>query len=172
MSNIPSDPEMYKKILNKYQKKMKTSAYRSGLIVKEYKQRFKEKYGNKSPYTGKKTSKGLTRWFKEDWKNVRTGKTGYQRKGDLYRPTKRISSKTPITKSELTKAEIKRAEKEKKTKGRVSKFRKELTKKQKEMLKKHSVHHTKKHMDEMKKLMLAGKTFKQAHDITMKKIGK
>ena len=126
MSNIPSDPEMYKKILNKYQKKMpKSSAYRSGLIVKEYKQRFKEKYGNKkSPYTGKKTSKGLVRWFAEDWRNVRTGKTGYQRKGDLYRPTKRITKKTPITKSELTKAEIKRAEKEKKTKGRVSRFRK------------------------------------------------
>ena len=173
MSNIPTDPAMYQRILKKYQKKMpKSSAYRSGLIVKDYKEQFKKKYGNKSPYNGKKTSKGLVRWFAEDWRNVRTGKIGYQRKGDLYRPTRRITSKTPVTKGELTKAEIKKATKEKKATGRVKRFRTELTKKQKEMLKKHSVHHTKKHMDEMKKLMLSGKTFKQAHDITMKKIGK
>ena len=47
-----------------------------------------------------------------------------------------------------------------------------LTKKQKEMLKEHKVHHTKKHMDLMKELMRAGLSFKKAHNITQKYLGK
>ena len=47
-----------------------------------------------------------------------------------------------------------------------------LTKRQQDTMKKHSVHHTKKHMDIMKKLMREGKTFTESHKITMKKIGK
>ena len=43
-----------------------------------------------------------------------------------------------------------------------------LTDKQKKTLKKHSVHHSKKHMATMRKEMLAGKTFSQAHKIAMK----
>jgi len=39
-------------------------------------------------------------------------------------------------------------------------------------LQEHAKHHTKKHMDEMRKLMRAGKTFTQAHNIVQKKIGK
>tara|TARA_Y100001938_G_scaffold150509_1_gene241768 strand:+ start:764 stop:958 length:195 start_codon:yes stop_codon:yes gene_type:complete len=41
-----------------------------------------------------------------------------------------------------------------------------------EKLKEHSKHHTKKHIEMMKKLMKEGKTFTQAHNITMKKVGK
>ena len=48
----------------------------------------------------------------------------------------------------------------------------ELTKRQKNTLKKHSVHHTKNHMAEMRKLMRGGKTFTQAHKSAMKKVGK
>jgi len=48
----------------------------------------------------------------------------------------------------------------------------ELTKRQKETLKRHSVHHTTKHMSEMKKLMAKGKTFTESHKLTMKKVGK
>jgi len=48
----------------------------------------------------------------------------------------------------------------------------ELTKRQKSALERHSSHHTKKHMNMMKKLMKDGKTFKESHTITMKKIGK
>ncbi len=93
-------------------------------MVKEYKKQFKEKFGNKSPYKGKKKSNApLSRWFKEEWKNQK-GKTGYQKKSDVYRPTKRISKKTPATFKELSKKELKEAQKEKKTKGRVSKFKK------------------------------------------------
>ena len=47
-----------------------------------------------------------------------------------------------------------------------------LTKRQQVTLKKHSVHHTKKHMTEMRKLMRAGKTFTQAHRAATKKVGK
>ena len=52
------------------------------------------------------------------------------------------------------------------------KTKKQLTKRQKDTLNKHKVHHTKKHMDIMKKEMLKGKTFKQAHDIALNKHGK
>lgn len=47
-----------------------------------------------------------------------------------------------------------------------------LTVKQKENLKKHSKHHSKKHMNMMIKLMKQGKTFTQAHNEAMNKVGK
>jgi len=50
--------------------------------------------------------------------------------------------------------------------------KKVLTDRQKETLKKHSVHHTTKHMNLMKKLMLDGKTFTQAHTVAQKRVGK
>ena len=39
-------------------------------------------------------------------------------------------------------------------------------------LKAHSVHHTTKHMNLMKKLMREGKTFKAAHTAAQKEVGK
>ena len=60
----------------------------------------------------RKTAKGaaLKRWFKEDWKDVRTGKECGRQEGEkrgtpYCRPSKRVSSKTPKTSSEMTKAE-------------------------------------------------------------------
>tara|TARA_Y100000593_G_C4171364_1_gene267169 strand:+ start:333 stop:491 length:159 start_codon:yes stop_codon:yes gene_type:complete len=50
--------------------------------------------------------------------------------------------------------------------------KKTLTKRQIDTLKRHSVHHTPKHMRMMKKLMRDGKTFGSAHKIAMKKVGK
>ena len=50
--------------------------------------------------------------------------------------------------------------------------KKELSVLQKRLMKEHKKHHTKKHLEEMKKLMLKGFCFQQAHDMTMKKIGK
>ena len=47
-----------------------------------------------------------------------------------------------------------------------------LTKRQQATLKKHSVHHTAKHMTEMRKAMRSGKSFTQAHKIAQKKKGK
>jgi len=60
----------------------------------------------------RKTKKGLAlkRWFKEDWKDVRTGKacgrSKSEKRGTPYcRPSKRVSSKTPKTASELSVSE-------------------------------------------------------------------
>lgn len=124
MSNIPKDKILYDKIkLKIYNKIPKHSAYRSGLIVKEYKKQYIKKYKNEVSYYGvKKEKKGLSRWFKEEWKNQR-GEIGYKNKNDVYRPTKKITSKTPLTFKELTKKEIKKARKEKSSKGRIYKFR-------------------------------------------------
>ena len=46
-----------------------------------------------------------------------------------------------------------------------------LTQRQKDLLSKHSRHHTKKHMDLMKKLMLRGVSFSDAHKMAMKMVG-
>ena len=80
----------------------------------------------------RKTAKGLAlkRWFKEDWRTPR-GKKGYSGGDRTFRPTKRVSSKTPVTWSELTPAQKARAAKEKKTKGRVSRYKPNLKKKKK-----------------------------------------
>lgn len=130
MKNKPSDMKLYNKIkASVYKKISKHSAYRSGIVVQKYKKSFKKKHGNKNPYTGKKTKKrGLGRWFAEKWTNQR-GKIGYKYKSDIYRPSKRITKKTPVTHSELSKKEIKRTRRVKRTKGRVKKFRRKKTKK-------------------------------------------
>lgn len=109
----PTNKKLYAKARAKYSD-MKHSAYKSSLVVKEYK-----KLGGK--YSGDKEKGGLTRWHKEKWRNQR-GEEGYKKKGDIYRPTKRVSKDTPKTHSELTKKEKEKAMKEKKKKGRVKKF--------------------------------------------------
>lgn len=47
----------------------------------------------------------------------------------------------------------------------------ELTAYQQRMLKKHSVHHTKKHIDFMIREMKKGLSFKKAHLLAMSKVG-
>lgn len=125
MKNIPKDIKLYEKIKNNiYIKIPKHSAYRSGLVVKEYKKQYFKKYKSNNAYTGiKNKKKGLSRWFKEKWVNQR-GEIGYKNKSDIYRPMYRITNKTPLTYDELSKTEINRARKEKKKKGRVYRFRK------------------------------------------------
>jgi len=49
---------------------------------------------------------------------------------------------------------------------------KKLTKRQEQTMKRHSVHHSKKHMALMRRLMIQGKTFGQAHKAAQKKVGK
>ncbi len=49
---------------------------------------------------------------------------------------------------------------------------KELTPAQLKRLEKHSVHHSKKHMNMMKKDMMMGMTFKAAHEKAQSKVGK
>ena len=73
----------------------KPSAFASGAIVKEYKQ-----LGGKYKEDGK--PKKLKRWFEEEWINVNpilgvTNENAYP----TFRPTKKISSKTPATVNEI-----------------------------------------------------------------------
>lgn len=119
----PADSKLYNKVKKQiYKKYPKHSAYRSGILVRSYKEQFKKKYGNIKPYIGTKTNKGLTRWFLEGWRNQR-GEVGYKFKSDIYRPTKRISKSTPTTFAELSKKQLTRARKTKASKGRVKKFK-------------------------------------------------
>jgi len=124
MVNKPKDQNMYNRIKRKiYKDNPKHSAYRSGLIVKKYKEAYKKKYGAGSAYTGTKTKGGLTRWYKEDWRTEK-GKKTYKAGGSVFRPTKRVSKKTPATFSELSKKQIASAIKEKKRTGKVKKYKK------------------------------------------------
>ena len=124
MANIPKDAKLYESIKNKVYKQItKHSAYRSGILVKEYKKAYLKKYKSNEAYYGKKTNKqGLARWFKEEWKNQR-GEVGYKNTNDVYRPTRRVTPKTPLTFNELTKYELTKAKKIKEIKGRVYRFR-------------------------------------------------
>jgi len=112
----PTNKSLYAKAKAKYSS-MKHSAYKSGLVVKAYK-----KMGGK--YSGDKPKKkGLTRWFKEDWRTEK-GKKTYKEGGTIFRPTKRVSKDTPTTMKELTPAQKKKAIKEKKATGKVKKYKK------------------------------------------------
>jgi hypothetical protein len=89
MVSIIDNPELYEKAKRiVYQEYPKHSAYRSGQLVKRY----KEMGGT---YSGKKDNSGLTSWFKENWKDI--GGLEYP----VYRPTKRVNKNTPLTPDEI-----------------------------------------------------------------------
>jgi hypothetical protein len=87
-----------------------------------------KKKGGKYRYSsfGKgKNYGGLTRWFKEKWIDVCTGKKcgrqkGSTRKYPYCRPSVRVNSQTPKKASQLTRSEIKRLCKKKhRIKGKI-----------------------------------------------------
>jgi len=70
---------------------------------------------------------GLSRWFQENWIDVKTGKpcgrSLAEKKKRGYpacRPTKRVSSKTPKTVGEMSKAEKERFKREKTSSKKIS----------------------------------------------------
>ncbi len=114
--SVPSNPSLYeraKKIV--YAQYSKPSAYRSGALVKKYKELGGTFKGEK------KKSTGLPRWFAEKWVNQH-GHVGYKHKNDVYRPSKRITKKTPTTWTELSKKQIEKAKRTKSAGKRVKKF--------------------------------------------------
>lgn len=117
----PKDQRLYDWIKNEIVSKYKPSAYRSGMIVKKYKSEYEKKYGNKNAYYGKKEGSNLQRWFNEKWVNQR-GEVGYKFANDIYRPSVKVSNKTPKTYQELTPQQIQKARTEKREKGRVNRF--------------------------------------------------
>jgi hypothetical protein len=85
----PLDEALYARVKAEADKKYKKhSAYKSGWIVKRYKE-----LGGK--YKGKPA--GLKRWFAEKWQDVGSKEGDYP----LYRPTKRVSKDTPKTADEV-----------------------------------------------------------------------
>ena len=124
MKSKPKDEKLYNKVKDKVYKNIpKHSAYRSGILVKKYKEAFIRKYPRiKNAYIGQTSKKeGLSRWFKEDWKSD-IGKYKYTSKSSIYRPTKRITKRTPKTFSELSKKALSSAKYIKSKYGRVKKF--------------------------------------------------
>lgn len=85
---IPLNKKLYEQAKAEvYPRYKKPSAYRSGAVVKRYKElggKFKDNGG-----------KPLARWFAEEWKDV--GNKDYP----VYRPTKRITKDTPLTPAEI-----------------------------------------------------------------------
>jgi len=85
---VPLNKKLYEKAKEiVYPRYKKPSAYRSGAVVKMYKDmggKFKESNG-----------RPLARWFAEEWRDV--GNKDYP----VYRPTKRISKETPLTPAEI-----------------------------------------------------------------------
>ena len=72
-----------------------------------------------------RSSGGLTRWFKENWVDVKTGKPCGRSKGEkrgypACRPSKRVSSKTPKTVGEMTAAEKARFKREKTSSKKIT----------------------------------------------------
>ena len=69
-----------------------------------------------------KAGAALKRWFQEDRVDVRSGKPCGRKKGEsrgtpYCRPSKRVSSKTPVTASELTPSQKKKRIAQKKRLG-------------------------------------------------------
>lgn len=83
------NPKLYEKARTiVYSQYPKHSAYRSGQLVKKY----KELGGT---YGGEKPKGNLTAWFKEEWKDI--GGKDYP----VFRPTKRVNKDTPLTVEEI-----------------------------------------------------------------------
>jgi hypothetical protein len=90
---IPLNKELYEKAkLIADETYDKSSAYKSGFIVKTYK-----KMGGKYKNTGKE--KDLKRWYEEGWTDVSPLKTDSSY--PVYRPMKRINKNTPLTVDEI-----------------------------------------------------------------------
>ena len=85
----PIDKDLYEKAKEQiYSVYKKPSAYRSGALVKRYKE-----LGGR--YRDDDKPKDLKRWISEEWTDV--GGLDYP----VYRPTKRVNKNTPLTVKEI-----------------------------------------------------------------------
>ena len=100
--NVPTDPILYNQVKKEADKiYMKPSAYKSGYIVKKYK-------SLGGTYTGKKTTEGLTSWYKAAWMDVGKRSDSRQSLYPVYRPTKRVNKNTPLLVSEIDPKNLKK----------------------------------------------------------------
>jgi len=93
--STPTDKDLYE-VVKVYADIIysKPSAYKSGFIVKTYK-----KLGG--TYKDEHVEKPLKRWYEERWSDVGDGDY------PVYRPTRRISPKTPLTVDEIDRQNLK-----------------------------------------------------------------
>jgi hypothetical protein len=85
----PADKSLYERVKKEADKIYdKPSAYKSGYIVKKYKELGGE-------YLDDKKTRGLKNWFRAKWTDV--GNKEYP----VYRPTKRVNKDTPLTIDEI-----------------------------------------------------------------------
>jgi len=90
----PSDPTLYREAKDFIESKYKTnSPFRSGAVVKHYKQLYKKKHNSDDSYTETNHPKNLKRFFEEKWVSVNPtqNKGGYP----VFRPTRKVNAKTP-----------------------------------------------------------------------------
>ena len=98
---IPKDQQLYDKARAEADKTYKkASAYKSGFIVKKYKELYRDKYGDDKAYENGNKEKALKRWFNEKWASVGG-------EYPTYRPTVRVNKSTPKTVSEIPKERLK-----------------------------------------------------------------
>jgi hypothetical protein len=76
----PTDAKLYEKIKREvFSIYTKPSAYRSGLLVKKYKEEYVKIHKNHNYYYGDKENSNLKRWFAERWRNE-LGEVGHKQK--------------------------------------------------------------------------------------------
>ena len=96
---IPKDKKLYNRVRamadDIYKK---PSAYKSGYIVKKYKELGGEYIDDNKP-------KELKRWYSEQWKNIDPNKT--KTSYPVYRPTVKVNKQTPLTVSEIDPTQLK-----------------------------------------------------------------
>lgn len=119
MPAIPDNPKLYEKARKiVYAQYDKPSAYRSGALVKKYKElggTYSQKPNKDNSGAGARKlaidDKPLKRWFLEKWEDINPKKT--EKSYPVYRPTKRISAETPKTVKEIPKKRLEEQAKKK-----------------------------------------------------------
>jgi hypothetical protein len=94
------DPEIYEVAKNiVYEQYKKPSAFRSGALVKKYKE-----LGGRYSDDIKKNKTSLNRWFNEKWEDVNPNKNNSSY--PVYRPTIKINKNTPLVVDEIDKKNL------------------------------------------------------------------
>ena len=124
MANVPVNKALYSRV--KAEAKRKFKVYPSAMLTDGLYESTKSVVAlTEWRKNVARSSGGLTRWFKENWVDVKTGKPCGRQKGEkrgypACRPKKRVSSKTPKTVGEMTAAEKARFKREKTSSKKIT----------------------------------------------------
>ena len=130
------DPKLYDRVKKSIDSNLEKqgrrwSLYASSELVRKYKKAYEKKHGSSNAYFGKiDKSKGINRWFAEEWVNVnklpkivKCGRTGVKdmtyaqlkKQFPYCRPLKKVSSETPKTVKEISKKDLQKIAKTKRS---------------------------------------------------------